>query len=936
MGRARSTGTRGKTAQRMRGLSEKRLERERIRRLKRTLKQAKKQEQAGRQGGNWLTRPRQVRGVLVVETRPTGEDAIAYAKSTLRLGVIAYGVERAWMLSAPLIFLGLLLLGLHWLGFFAFLPAWQDEFGIRPLWLVIYLVLLAVVLWLTVPPWLARLRRNPPFKGLKRLVRRAYEGEERPLSALQDKPANKLSAYGEVLWQRERTRNLALLEKCHLRLPTFSLSKRDPYALRGLILIVFALGLVTQIADPQASRGDDGNPLVLSARFNLWLDPPAYTGQAPSLLPADLEMVKRNEVIAVPHGSRLTGRITSPPDREPPLLSIDGVAIATEADGEGSFAVDWLMDDPALHRVARLSLELPGRDFLWDVITIPDEAPEVSIRGPITETQRGSLDIAYQAQDDYGVTRVDLVLQRTGRDFSITDGLESGTTESQTQLSATTNQETSQEASEQPAAQAELQTEAIQEDQNTLRLQLFVTETGVPELADTAYPDLRAHPWAGFLVSAHLEAHDGGGNTSKSDSQNITLPELRFTHPLAQVLVALRKKLNDGLVQVPLVQNHLKKEIRKWRGEISTGNHLALLFAEARLASPTDLEKVRAVQDIFWAVARDLEEGEITSLEEKVRALMEQLREAIREGKSDEEIAALLEELRQQSMEYLRALREQAAARGLLGRRNRDGDGAGEGGGGQDPNDIFNEAQSLLDGGQRGDLMGLLDDLERLLANPQFAEGEGSGQGGNGTGAGEGDGEGTGERAFDEGRSLLDEQARILNETFRGRQDGSSGDPAVREGLGEAQRALRDGVGEYIRQGEQEAIESGGAGVSDQARQSLDEATGAMEEAERALRRGDFTNAEVWQRRALQNLREGVARHLADIREGEAGEGGSGGGGQESARGRVADGITDRTSDLTGETRSRAREILEQIRPRLEQADDSEERTYLERLLRRF
>ena len=947
MGRTRSTGTRGKTAERQRNLARIRAER--------AVRTAETREAVS----DWLTRPRGFRGrrkskhALVVETHETGADAMARARRVLRLGLVAYGLERLWLVLAPLIFLGGFLLGLYWLGLFSVLPAVQGELGIRWLWAVVYFFGIVGILWLTVPPWITRLRKNAPFRGLKRSVRRAYEGVQRPLSTLEDRPANKLSSYGEVLWQRERLRNLELLKGCRLRLPSFSLSGYDPYAVRGLVLVIFALGLVSQLTAPQA-RGEDSDPLLLSARFNLWLDPPAYTGLAPSLLPADLEETG-TALVVVPHGSRLTGRITSAIDRELPVLSLDGTEIATEADGDGGFAVDWLLNDPALHNGAVLSLELPGRDFRWRLATIPDAPPEVSILGPITETQRGSLDISYEAEDDYGVLRVDLVLLREGRDFSRTERATESATESTTEdttgaldsnaSDSTTGQNQAAQEGTQAQADSSLEAGAIQEDQNTLRLQLFVTETGLPELSDSAYPDLRAHPWAGFVVEAALEAHDGGGNSTTSDSQTITLPEIRFTHPLAQILVALRKRLNDGRLEVPSVRNHLRREIRKWRDEISTGNHLALLFAEARLESPTDLEKISQVQDLFWAVARNLEEGEIDSLEDRLRALMEQLREAIREGRSDEEIAALLEELRQQSMEYLRALREQAAARGLLGKRDNAGE-QGQGQGGLDPNDLFEEAQSLLDGGQRGDLLGLLDDLEKMLANPQFAEGDGTGSGsGSGNGEGEGEGEGGGDRAFEQGRDLLDEQARILNETFRGRQDGTAADPAKREELSRAQRELREGLGDYIRQGDADAAEQGTQGtesgqgrqgrMSDEARQSLDEATGAMEQAERALQRGDFNDAELWERRALQNLRQGIARHIADLREGDQ-EGGSAGGGRESARGNLADGITERTSDLTGETRSRAREILEQIRPRLQQADDTEERTYLERLLRRF
>ena len=174
-----------------------------------------------------------------------------------------------------------------------------------------------------------------------------------------------------------------------------------------------------------------------------------------------------------------------------------------------------------------------------------------------------------------------------------------------------------------------------------------------------------------------------------------------------------------------------------------------------------------------------------------------------------------------------------------------------------------------------------------------------------------------------------------MNETFRGRQDGTSRDPAKRDELGQAQRDLREGLGEYIRQGEEDAEQAGQAGMSDEARQNLDEATRAMSKPNAPYSVEISPMLKFGKGGLCRTCRQGVAQHIADLREGEQ-DGAGGGGGQESARGRIADGITERTSDLTVRlVRGRVRFWSKFVRA-LQQADDSEERKYLERLLRRF
>ena len=97
------------------------------------------------------------------------------------------------------------------------------------------------------------------------------------------------------------------------------------------------------------------------------------------------------------------------------------------------------------------------------------------------------------------------------------------------------------------------------------------------------------------------------------------------------------------------------------------------------------------------------------------------------------------------------------------------------------------------------------------------------------------------------------------------------------------------------------------------------------------MRQGTLEGAEARERQALQDLRSGIRQHLVERL---AEEGGGAGGPAEGRRGGLR-GLQD-NHDLSGEARSRSREILEQIRPRLERSTSEEERKYLEDLIRRF
>ena len=62
-------------------------------------------------------------------------------------------------------------------------------------------------------------------------------------------------------------------------------------------------------------------------------------------------------------------------------------------------------------------------------------------------------------------------------------------------------------------------------------------------LAQTSYVDLTSHPYAGLMVTCHLEARDAIGQVGVSRDRQLPLPARIFTDPLARALIEQRQNL---------------------------------------------------------------------------------------------------------------------------------------------------------------------------------------------------------------------------------------------------------------------------------------------------------------------------------------------------------------------------------------------------------
>ncbi len=489
-------------------------------------------------------------------------------------------------------------------------------------------------------------------------------------------------------------------------------------------------------------------------------------------------------------------------------------------------------------------------------------------------------------------------------------------------------------------------------------------------------------------ISAELFALDASGQEGLSAPQFAELPGRRFFDPLAKAIIEQRRDLlwnrenGTRVAQVLRAVSYTPEDI--FRSETA---YLKLRFAVRRLETRVSLgrlddETVEELAEVLWGLALEIEEGDLSDAAERLRRAQDRLSEAIENGATDQEIAELMEELRQAMQDYMRQLAEQSDPQ-----QQQQAQGDMQEMSQQDLQDMLDRLQELMEQGRMAEAQELLEQLRQMMENMQVTQGQ-QGQQSPGQQAMEGLGE-----TLRQQQGLSDEAFRDLQEQFmpegqqgqsqenegrsgsqgRGQQHsegqgqqgqegqqggeqqgqngqqqgqgGQQGDQGMEGNLADRQQALRQ---ELNRQSQN--LPGAGTPEGDAAREALGRAGEAMDEAEESLREEDFAGALDNQADAMEALREGM-RELADqmAQQQQQQQGGQQGdaigrnnpNGTRDPLGRdVGDSGRVGTDEqlLQGEdVYRRARELLDEIRRRSgEQQRPTEELDYLKRLLDRF
>ncbi|WP_367648342.1 TIGR02302 family protein [Ruegeria arenilitoris] len=830
-----------------------------------------------------------------------------------RTGMLAEQVMRAFwpFLSIAALIMAALLLGLH------------DLVGVETVWIIGAASILAFTVALV---WGARRFRFPT--RTQALVRLDETLPGRPIQALLDDQAiGAMDEDSRALWQAHQARMAARAAQAGPVKPDLNLAARDPYALRYAALLALVVGLlfgsfwkvgsVAQMTPGSAAAGQGPS-------WEGWVEPPRYTG-LPTLYLAD----QSGPTLTVPQGSRVTLRFYGEVGAHSLTETSSSASTTTATDPDQEFVVE---------RSGRLSIEGPaGRD--WGVEVIADAPPVIAVAEPATAEAGGQMKLPFSARDDYGIL--------------------SGTALIELDLSAVDRRHGLAVAPE-------------PRDAVTVDLPMPIAGDR-SDFTEDLIEDFSEHPWAHLPVKITLSAVDAADQVSESDVYRTDLPARRFFDPLAAAVIEQRRDLlwsRDNakrVAQLLRAVSHRPEDV--FRSETA---YLRLRYILRRLETFTEFglgpEQQTEIAQALWDLAILIEEGTLADALERMRRAQERLTEAMQNGASDEEIAELMQELREATDEYLRQLQRLAQENpdGQQGQQNQSGESM------QMTQDdlqrMMDRIQELMEQGRMAEAQQALEEFQQMMENMRVTQGQGQGQQSEGQQAMEGLAE-----TLREQQGLSDEAFRDLQEQFNpGAQAGESqgnegrsggqgrgqshegqggqgqGSDQAGEGqqgqgtLADRQQALRD---ELNRQ--QQNLPGAGTPEGDAARESLGRAGRAMDEAEDALRSDDLAEAIDRQSEAMEALREGMrelGEAMAQNQQNQPGQGTQEGDMQANNRdplGRnpgAAGSISTEENLLQGDdVYRRARELLDEIRRRTGETDRPRiELEYLKRLLERF
>ena len=842
-------------------------------------------------------------------------DAVSRLKLTQALQRAKYAIawERSWPHLARLLTVIGLFLVVSWAGLWLALPFLARAAGL----------FLFVVLALGAAFPLIKFRWPSREDGLSRLDRGSGI-RHRPATALTDTLKTQ-DPVAQALWQAQRERTLASIKRIRAGLPSPRLAIHDPWALRALVVVLLVATYVAA-GDERGLRTEaafDWNGVLSPAniRVDAWVTPPVYTGKPPIILSAANKeaAVPASGPLPVPSGSTLIVRSSGG--------SLDVVAgggvtetqakeQAPQGTNERRFTITG---DGTAH------VRAPSGQPQWQFTAIPDRAPTISLAKDPERQARGSLQMSYKLEDDYGVA------------------------EARAHFVARPGDATKAAAAPRPL---------FDPPQFPLVLPNARTRNGVGQTVK----DLSEDPYAGADVTLTLTARDEAGNEGKSEPFDMRLPERLFTKPLARALIEQRRilaldanqdsKVHDALDALMIAPELFMPE---------TGQYLGVYSVTRQLEAAHTDDALREVVASLWALAVTIEDGDITDVDKALRAAQDALKQALERGASDEEIKKLTENLRAALDNFMRQLAEQfrnnpqALARPLdpNTRVMRQ----------QDLNNMIERMERLSRSGDKEGARQLLEQLQEMLENLQMAQ---PGQ----------SGDSDMEQALNELQDMIRKQQQLRDKTYKqgqdSRRDRARGKQQGDQGMGDLQQdqqGLRDrlkklqqelakrgmGPGQRGQKGEQGQQSDQDGDQAEQGDQDGDEdglgqADSAMGDAGSKLGEGNADGAVDSQGKALDALRKG-AQSLADSMQGDGEGQGDGPGtrmGRQQSGGKQTDPLgrplhgrefgDDYTVKIPGEIDvQRVRRILEELRRRLSDPSRPQiELDYLERLLKDY
>jgi uncharacterized protein (TIGR02302 family) len=587
-------------------------------------------------------------------SKPRLERRIALARATLLW-------ERIWGGTWPASGIAALFVAAALFGLFTIVPGWLHALILAGALFALALALYAGFSHFIFPRW---------SDGARRLER-DNTLVHRPVSESNDRlVAGEGDAYAEELWAAHIRRVLSAFGTLKLNKPKPGLWQRDPHGIRFAALALLAVAVFVAGNDWSDRLLASLSPRTFSGAsvptLDAWIDPPAYTGEAPVYLTQNMRAVTAPENSLVHfrvHNSGTRPRASTDPSQEVRF---------TGQNGEYSAIVK-------LAKSSELSVRADGlRIGSWNVKIVPDLPPVIAFANPPSKTPQNALKLAFTAGDDYGVVGARAIITPVDR------------------------------------------------KSKPLPVELPLSDTSAKTVSQTAYRDLTDHPYAGMEVNIVLEARDAAGHKGLSKPVRFKLPARIFTDPLARALVEQRQilasgeeevqdKVADALDALTLAPEHF------YRGK--SGVYLAIRAARWATKTASRPEEFQHAEDLLWQTALAIEQGGLSLAAAELRRLQQAITQALARGAPQDEIDALLQRYRDALQRYMRFMAQNAKPGGgplppnakMLSQ--------------EDLETLLQAIQQLAQTGARDQAAQMLAMLQNLLENLQMTAGQG-GKGG--------------------------------------------------------------------------------------------------------------------------------------------------------------------------------------------------------------
>ena len=376
----------------------------------------------------------------------------------------------------------------------------------------------------------------------------------------------------------------------------------------------------------------------------------------------------------------------------------------------------------------------------------------------------------------------------------------------------------------------------------------FPTPQATAKNGQVAYADLTAHPWAGQPVRLSLIAADATGQSGRTQPIALNLPQRPFRNPVARAIIEQRR----AVAAKPEKDKHAIQALDalslypdKFTPELPV--YLAMRVARHRIEHIHGNDDTRTqVVDLLWQLALRMEDGDLSIASSEIRALQKALMQALRDGAGDREIAGLTQALREALERYMQAMTGQGPE-----------DDEPQMNGGQENSGTINKSdldamldkiEKLSKSGAREAAQEVLSKLQSLLEN--MRPGQAGGQ------------QSPKQKLYGDAlkdlSNMMRQQQQLQDETHRQREQKGGGEGS----LARDQEKLRDALDDLKGRLDQSSKED--------APNALGRAERAMQDAVKALRKGETEEALEQQRQAMDQLRAGAGALAKILREEDA------------------------------------------------------------------